>query len=266
MSTIRIGIAQIPQTADINQNLDKALEYLEKANENGVELLCFPETHLSGYRVGVLSPDAPCKAEALERALDSVKAECADFSMGAVVGTETPNRGGKPYNSAVIIDTDGSILATHHKSRLTPLDAKGYALPDSGPTAFTFGGIPMGVVICFEGYRFPETTRELARGGAKIVFHPQFNHIMESMHWKLPVHESLIVSRAAENTIWFVSANMCHPCNNCRSLVVGPDGIIRDASVLTMEMLVVADIDPSLATHAFLGGDPGNMAKALGET
>ena len=261
---IRIGVAQVPQTSNIQKNLDKALEYMEKAKARDVELLCFPETHLAGYRVGVLNPEDKCDKDGLTQAIETLGKRCAELSLGIIMGTETPNPGGKPYNSAVVINENGDTLAVHHKSRLTPKDALGYT-PGTGPTAFTFKGIPMGIVICFEGYRFPETTRELARGGAKIVFHPQFNHVMESMKWKLPVHEALIVSRAAENTLYFVSANMCHPCNNCRSLIVAPDGLIHDASILTMEMLLVADLDPDLSTHAFLYNDLEKMAKAVGE-
>jgi predicted amidohydrolase len=32
---------------------------------------------------------------------------------------------------------------------------------------------PLGVVICHEGWRYPETVRWAASRGAKIVFHPQ---------------------------------------------------------------------------------------------
>jgi len=265
MKTIRIGVAQVPQTASVETNLDKALEYMEKAKTRGVELLCFPETHLPGYRVGVLGPDAPCDADALRRALDAVGKRCRELGMGVVIGTETPNGSGRPFNTAVVVDASGEILAVHHKSRLTPGDSRGYADPGENPTLFTFRGIAMGLVICFEGYRFPELTRDLAKRGARVVFHPQFNHVMRSMKWKLPVQESLIVARAAENTIWFVSANMCHPHNNCRSMVVSPDGLVTEASVLTLETLLVCDVDPARATHAFLTTDPEIMAKALGE-
>lgn len=262
---IRIGIAQVPQTTSIDRNLDKALEYIEKAKSRGVDIICFPETHLPGYRVGVLAPDDPCEADSLGRALDGIRAVCARHAIGVIIGTETPNPEGKPFNSAAVIDRTGEIAALHHKSKLTPLDAKGYAQPDTGPTSFTFDGVPMGITICFEAYRFPENVRGLARNGAKVVFHPQFNHVMPDMRWKLPVHEALITARAAENTVWFVSANMCHPCNNCRSMIVAPDGLIKAASVLTVESLVVADIDPDAATHAFLGLDPEDAARALGE-
>ena len=264
LSTIRIGVAQIPATPEISKNLDKTLEYLEKAAHQGVELLCFPETHLAGYRVGILSPDAPCDEAGLRQATEQISARCRELSLGIILGTETSNPGGKPFNSALVTDEAGETIALHHKSKLTPKDAMAYAA-GPGPTSFAFKGIPMGLVICFEGLRFPETTRALAKAGAKIVFHPQFNHVLPGMAWKVPVHEALIVTRAAENTIYFISANMCHERNNCRSLVVAPDGLIQQASVLAEEMLLVADLNPDLATHAFLQDDPLKMMKALAE-
>jgi predicted amidohydrolase len=262
---IRIGAAQVPQTNSIEKNTAKALEYMEKAAAKGVELLCFPETHIPGYRVGLLEPDSPCNVKELECASETIHVKARELSMGVIVGTETPNPGGKPFNSTQVVNEKGELIALHHKSRLTPADARGYAFPESGPTAFMFKGIPMGVVICFEGFRYPENPRMLAKGGAKIIFHPQCNHFFTAMAWKLPVHEALITSRAAENTVWFVSANMCHPANNCRSLIVGPNGLIREASVLAQEMLIYADVDPDLATHAFLKDDLEDMARALGE-
>ena len=266
VSTIRVGVAQVPQTPDLRKNLDKALETIGEAADLGVQLLCFPETHLSGYRVGIQQPQTPLPRGQLEAAEMRVAGRCRELSMGVIVGTETPDPAGqeKPFNSALVFDRDGRRLAVHHKSRLTPKDALAYA-PGKGPTRFDFGGIHMGIVICFEGFRFPETTRELAKSGAKIVFHPQFNHIFPGMAWKKPVQESLIVARAAENTLYFVSANMCHPRNNCRSLIVGPDGLIMEASRLGEEMLLVADLELERATHAFLVDDPEAQGKALAE-
>jgi predicted amidohydrolase len=264
MGTIRIGVAQVTQTPDLERNCDKALEYIELAAAKGVELLCFPETHLPGYRVGMLMPEAPCNAQGLAQATEQIAARCRELSMGVILGTETPNPGGKPFNSALVLDQDGTPLALHHKSKLTPKDATAYA-PGTGPTQFEFKGIAMGLVICYEAFRFPNTTRSLARTGAQIVFHPQFNHVLPGMAWKLPVQEALIVARAAENTLYFVSANMSHPRNNCRSLVVAPDGLIQQASVLGQETLLVADLDPKLATHAFLQDDPIKTMKALAE-
>lgn len=254
MSTIRIGVAQVPPTPDLERNRDTALGAMRQAAGQGVELLCFPESHLPGYRFGILDTGAPCDGQGLAQATAQIAGLCRELAMGVVLGTETPNPRGKPFNSALVLDQEGAPIALHHKSRLTPKEATAYA-PGAGPTLFVFKGITMGLVICFEGFRFPSTTRALARAGAQVVFHPQFNSIAPGTAWKQPVHEALIVARAAENTIYFVSANMSHPRNNCRSLVVAPDGLIQEASILGQEMILVADLDPALATHDFLQGE-----------
>ena len=264
MKRIRVGLAQVPPTPDVSQNLNKAREFMKRASGEGVEILCFPEAHLAGYRGGILDPDAPCEASALDEALEQIAASCRELSLAVVLGTETPNPDGKPFNSAVVIDDKGETIALHHKSRLTPNESLAYS-PGPGPTMFTFRGIPMGITICFEGFRIAATTRELAEQGAAIVFHPQFNHCMPGMEWKLPVLEALLVARAAENTIYLVSANMSHEYDNCRSMVVAPDGLIQTATELGQEMLLVADLDPKLANHAFVDVDPDAMATAFAE-
>ena len=76
---IRIGVAQVPQTSTIKKNLDKALEYMEKAKAREVELLCFPETHLAGYRVGVLNPEDKCDKDGLKEALEILGKRCAEL-------------------------------------------------------------------------------------------------------------------------------------------------------------------------------------------
>ncbi len=52
LNIIRIGVAQVPPTSVLSKNLEKTLEYAEKAADKEVELLCFPEAYLAGYRVG----------------------------------------------------------------------------------------------------------------------------------------------------------------------------------------------------------------------
>ncbi len=155
-----------------------------------------PRNAHRGIRVGMLDPDAPFDADGLARASETIRAKARELSMGVIFGPRHPIPR-ETFNSAQVVNELGELVAVHHKSRLTPADARAYAFPEKGPTAFTFKGIPMGVVICFEGYRFPENVRMLAKDGAKIVFHPQCNHFFTGMAWKLPVHEALLTARAA---------------------------------------------------------------------
>jgi predicted amidohydrolase len=256
MATIRLGLAQIRQTEHLIENWARFQQYFARAVDAGVDLLVTPECHLSGYRVGVSTPDAPVEAERIQDCLEEVGGLCRRAGMACVFGCEIPNERGKPFNSAVIFDETGARVGVHHKTKLVPLDKLGY---DAGAElqVYTVKGTTIGVVICFEGFRFPETTRALCRQGARLVLHPQNNTTWDDCAWKIPVHESLIVARAAENTVWFASCNAAWPFQNCASMVVSPDGLVRAKTFLQEETLLVYDVDPSLATHAMLKYDEG---------
>jgi ribosomal-protein-alanine N-acetyltransferase len=135
--------------------------------------------------------------------------------------------------------------------------------PGKSIETFDLCGVKVGVVICFEGFRFPETTRECVRQGAQIVFHPQ-NNTTRPNDWKIPIHHAMIVTRAAENTVWFASCNARFVAyQNCRSMIVSPDGTIAAQAELREEQLVVCDIDVDLATHAMFKYDLETCAPLL---
>ena len=265
MTTLTIGLAQVRQTADLETNAATILEYLDRAAEAGVQVLCFPETQTAGYRADIRDAGAPVEVEALEALHAEVAERCGRAGMACVLGTEIPLAsdpvGGRPYNSTIIISETGEVLGTHHKTRLTPLDAVAYTPGDRFDT-WTLCGVTVGVVICFEGFRFPETTRECVRQGAQLVFHPQ-NNTTRPNDWKIPIHEAMITTRAAENTIWFASANACLDHQNCRSMIVAPDGLIAARSELKREELVVVQIDVDRATRAMFRYDLDDCAELL---
>lgn len=73
----------------------------------------------------------------------------------------------------------------------------------------------------------------------------------------------MVVTRAAENTVFFVSANMCHRYNNSRSYIIAPDGRILAATELAKEQLVYADIRPEEATRAMYLFNKKGIAEVL---
>lgn len=265
MTTVRIGLAQAAATADFSTNSAAVFRFLDEAAAAGVQILCFPETHTVGYRVDVASTDLPVPVAELEDLHARVAARCGELEIACVLGTETPVPGDanvKPYNTALVIDEHGKIVGTHHKTRLTPLDAVAYSRGE-GFSVFTLHGVTVGVVICYEGFRFAESTEACVRQGAQLVLHPQSNTTRPN-EWKIPVHHAMITTRAAENTVWFASCNSAFvPYQNCRSMVVAPDGLVAAQSELGRQELVVADIDLALATRAMFLDDPEITARQL---
>ena len=245
---LRIGLAQTRQTADLADNRVAILNAMNEAAAQEVKILCFPETQTVGYRVDIATPEAPVPVDWLEELHGDVARRCESAGMACILGTETPTAG-KPYNTALVIDDKGVLLGAHHKTILTPLDAVAYQAGTEQHT-FELCGVTVGVVICFEALRFERTTAECVRRGARIVFHPQ-NNTTRPNDWKIPIHHAMIVTRAAENTVWFASCNAClQPHQNSRSLIVAPDGRIQAQTELRREELLVSDIDVELATRA----------------
>jgi len=266
MKLLRIGLAQCRQTADFDENSRTIFRFLEQAAEAKVEIVCFPETQTVGYRVDISTPETPVEPERLDELHTRVAQRCGELGLACILGTETPLATdpyhGRPHNTALVIDAEGTILGRHHKARLTPLDAVAYS-PGKAFETFDLCGVKVGVVICFEGFRFADTTRECVRQGAQLIFHPQ-NNTTRPNDWKIPVHHAMIVTRAAENTVWFASCNICHDQHqNCRSLVVAPDGRIQAQTELKREELLVADIDIDLATRAMFEFDLEGCARML---
>jgi len=263
MPKLRIGLAQARQSADFDTNAATIMRFVEQAGAAGVQILCFPETQTVGYRVDITPTDAPVEPERLDELHARVAKRCGELGMACILGTEVPlpadPLGGKPYNSALVISPEGKILGVHHKTRLTPLDAIAYS-GGSTMEVFDLLGIKVGIAICYEGFRFAHTTRACVAQGAQLVFHPQ-NNTTRPNDWKIPVHHSMIVTRAAENTVWFASCNICHDDHqNCRSMIVAPDGQVHAQAELRQEQLVVAEIDTDLATRAMYKFDVGEVS------
>jgi predicted amidohydrolase len=264
MASLRIALAQCRQTADLEENARTIFEFLDRAAAAGAQIVCFPETQTVGYRVDIATPEMPVDPQCLDELHQRIARRCAELSLACILGTETPRGadGGKPYNSALVISPAGEILGVHHKTKLTPLDAIAYS-PGKTFETFELCGTRIGAVICFEGFRFAETTRECVRQGARLIFHPQ-NNTTRPNDWKIPIHHAMIVTRAAENTVWFASCNICHAAHqNCSSLIVAPDGRIHAQAPLKREELLVADLDLELATQAMFKFDLDGCAEVL---
>jgi predicted amidohydrolase len=265
MTTLRIGLAQVHQTADFDTNAAVIMRFLDQAGAAGVQVICFPEAQTVGYRADITPADALVPVAKLKDLHERVAQRCGQLALACILGTEIPHPAdpekGRPYNSALVIAETGKILGAHHKTKLTPLDAVAYT-PGEGFQVFQLHGVQVGVVICFEGFRFPESARACVRQGARMVFHPQ-NNTTRPNDWKVPIHHAMITTRAAENTIWFASCNACLEHQNCRSLIIAPDGQVHAQSELKREQLLVADLEMERATQAMFRYDLEGCAKLL---
>ena len=127
--------------------------------------------------------------------------------------------------------------------------------PGSERRVFQAGALTFGVVICHEGWRYPETVRWAVRRGAHVVFHPHFDEAEPGSYRPTTFadpantfHEKAALCRAAENTCYFATVNCASPGSPTTSAVARPDGTLLAYQPYGEEGLLIADIDIDAAT------------------
>ena len=127
--------------------------------------------------------------------------------------------------------------------------------PGADRRVFTTGPLTFGVVICHEGWRYPETVRWAVRRGAQIVFHPHFHEAEPGSYQPVSYgdpensfHEKAVLCRAAENTCYFATVNHASAGSPTTSAVANPDGTLLAYQPYGEEGLLVADVDLTAAT------------------
>jgi predicted amidohydrolase len=255
--SLRIGLASPRPAATREEGLATVGRFLAEAAGRGAAIVCFPETFLPGYRGPVFpAPPPPPDQAAQERALAGVRALAREHRVAAIVGMEWASSAGL-LNVAFVIDADGAIQGRQTKNQIAPEEEPPY-VPGEGRRLFAVEGVPFGVAICHEGWRYPETVRWAARRGARVVFHP---HVtggdgkgVVPRHWGDPAaayYEKAMMLRAIENAVYFASANFALPDQESATSLVAPDGRCIAHTPYGEEALLVADLDLREATGLY---------------
>ncbi|XZE52101.1 carbon-nitrogen hydrolase family protein [Planctomycetaceae bacterium SH139] len=252
MKTTRIALANLRAPATKEESLSRALDAICHAATDGANIICFPECYVPGYRIET-TPQITDQGW-LDNAWSQIDAQAAEHSIGVVLGTERLDHDGLRI-TARVTNPDGSLGGFQDKVQLDPSEESTYRA-GSKRTIFQCGELTFGVVICHEGWRYPETTRWAAQNGAHLVFHPHFEIIENATYVpKLfadpsnSFHEKAMLCRAAENTCYFASVNCAIKGATTTSAVVDPDGKLLTHQPYGKEGLLYANIQLDRATR-----------------
>ena len=252
MNAFRIALANIRFPASPEESVALAEQAIAQASGKRVEIICFPECYIPGYRAKG-KPVPPPDRAFLERAWSTVAAVAAKASVAVVLGTERVVDSAL-LATALVINRDGTIAGFQDKVQLDPSEEGTYSF-GSGRRVFQTGPLTFGIAICHEGWRYPETVRWAARRGAQVVFHPHFHEREPGSYvpssFSDPAnsfHEKAMLCRAAENTCYFASVNCASAGSPTTSAVVRPDGTLLSYQPYGNEGLLIADIDITTAT------------------
>lgn len=253
MSNVRVALANIPVAPTPDESVALATSAVAEAGREGAAVICFPECYVPGYRWsgGTLPPPDPAF---LERAWAEVARAARSARVTVILGTERVTEKGLQI-AALVIGADGAVVGWQDKGQLDPSEEGIYPAFGTERHLFTAGPLTFGIVICHEGWRYPETVRWAARRGAQVVFHPHA-HVAEPGSYRPTTfadpantfHEKAVLCRAAENTCYFASVNAASEGSGTTSAIAAPDGTLLCWQPYGKAGLLVADLDLRLAT------------------
>ena len=250
--TLRIGLASVRNAPSVEDRLRTAERVLADAESRGAAIVCFPETYIPGLRG--FDFEVPPKDQARqEAALERVRAAAERHRVAVVLGMEWETPAGL-HNVAVVISRAGRIEGYQAKNQI-PVEEEPFYVADGRRRLFEVDGVPFGVTICHEGWRYPEGVRWAARRGAKVVFHLQMTGSDRTgptlTRWgdpESPYYEKAMIARAVENTVYFASVNYALRYQESATSLIGPEGELAAYTPYGEETLLVQDLDLSKAT------------------
>jgi predicted amidohydrolase len=253
--TIRVGLIQMDgRLNDKQYNLARAENLIRQAAARGAKIVCTPEASVQGYVRVELPPGT--SADALQIVAERAKILAAaetipgpatnrfsalakELGIWMVFGLDE-NRGGKLFNTAVLMNPQGQIVGTYSKVHLQNwMLASGVNHGDGFPVwEVEIGGVKtkVGIEICYD-IQHPEATRELALGGAEIVFNPY-----DTDDFSRPLLVHLYQTRALENRLFIVRVNYGAPRGSGTSSILDFEGSTQD-ELDHAESVLVGDLN-----------------------
>jgi len=235
---MKLAIYQGPSAnGEVEAAFGRLERLLRAAAEDGAQMLLVPELFLPGY-------NRPDLHHALAQSLDGpwmLRASelCSAAGCGLTLGW-CERAGDSIYNSATTFDAEGRRLGHYRKIQLFgPMERKSFASASPDYTVFSFIGVKIGLLICYD-VEFYGHVAALAAKGAKLVLVPTANPAGYEH-----VQQVLIPARAYEQRLTIAYANYCGSeaglVYSGRSLIAGPDAKPL-LSAGTGETLLIADL------------------------
>ncbi|TFD64374.1 nitrilase-related carbon-nitrogen hydrolase [Cryobacterium ruanii] len=173
---VRTAITQAAWTGDEESMIQKHEGFVRAAAATGVQVICFQELFHGPYFGIVQDAKYYDYAQAVPGPIvERFQKLAAEYKMVIVVPMYEEEQPGVLYNTAAVIDADGTYLGKyrkHHIPHLPQFWEKFYFRPGNTdyPVFDTQYG-KIGVYICYDRH-FPEGWRALGLNGAEIVFNP----------------------------------------------------------------------------------------------
>src|SRR5215813_6750785 len=175
---------------------EKHLPWIHQAGQQGVQILCLQEIFNGPYFCPSQDRRWYDAAEPVPGpTVEKLQPIAKKYGMAMVVPVYEREIAGVYYNTAAVLDHDGTYLGKYRKTHIPQIAGfweKFFFKPGNlgYPTFRLSSGVTIGVYICYDRH-FPEGARLLGLHGAEIVFNPSATVAGLSQYlWKLeqPAH------------------------------------------------------------------------------
>ncbi len=202
---VKAAIVQLKWTGDQDSMLDQHEKAAREAAAQGAQVMCFQELFYGPYFCQVQDTEFYAYAESVPGpTTERFQAVARELGMVLVLPVYEQDQPGILYNTAAVIDADGTYLGKYRKTHIPQVKGfweKFYFRPGNlGYPVFDTAVGRVGVYICYDRH-FPEGWRALGLAGAQIVFNPSATSRGLSSHlWKLEQTASAVAN------LYFVGA------------------------------------------------------------
>jgi len=284
-----VAVVQASCGADTKKNIQSAIQSIRSAADSGANIVCLQELFNTLY----LCQEEDHKNFDLAEPIpgpttDALSSIASEKQIVIVAGLFERRAAGLFHNSAIVIDTDGSIVGHYRKMHIpddphyyekfyfTPGDAPRHAPANlsadssSHPAAHSVCGSPngfqsfstaygrIGVCICWDQW-FPEAARLTAMTGAQLIVYPTaIGWLAEDKQdygsSQLAAWTTMLRSHAIANGVFVVAPNRVGNEGNIEfwgnSLMFDPYGNSLASGDVAKEETITAECDWSVIETA----------------
>ena len=197
--TVRAGLVQQRWTGDKESMIKVHEDYARQAAAAGAQVICFQELFYGPYFCQKQDAEYYEYAESVPGpTTERFAALAQELGMVMVLPVYEQEQPGVLYNTAAVIDADGTYLGKYRKNHIPQVKGfweKFYFRPGNlGYPIFDTAVGRIGVYICYDRH-FPEGWRALGLAGAKIVFNPSAtSRGLSAYLWKLEQPASAVAN------------------------------------------------------------------------
>ena len=264
MAKLKCGLIQMALKGDGSMQplairdrmIEAHIPYIKEAAKQGVQVLCFQEVFTQPYFCPSQDRKWYAAAEAIPDGHTTrlMQEYAKKHSMVIVVPIYEEVMPGVYYNTAGVIDADGTFMGKYRKIHIPQVDPgfyeKFFFKPgDLGYPVFETAYVKLGVYICYDRH-FPEGWRALALNGAEYIVNPSATVAGLSKYlWELEQPASAAangvfigaINRVGSEEPWASSHNMGEFYGS--TYIVNPRGEIEAQASYGDDELLVHEID-----------------------